>query len=132
MSENIPDAHDQLEFPDIIEGPNCSKVACPIIPKDKGFKTVSQRKRKKMSKGQSKATDSVDVEDDHQDRVAASGNGRLTFVRDNGMKGMHLLKHDEGIDVNNCNTEALESLERSCIEDSDARGDPLWLRTLRG
>ena len=46
LSDSIPDVQDQLEFPDIIEGPNYPKVACPIIPKDKGFKTASQKNTK--------------------------------------------------------------------------------------
>ena len=75
-----------------------------------------------MSEGQSKVTGRVDVEDDHEDQVAASSNQRQSFVRDNGMKGWHVCKHDEGIDVNNCNTEVFESLERSFIEDSVAHG----------
>ena len=74
-----------------------------------------------MSKGQSKVTDRVDVEDYHEDQVAASNNERQTIVRDSDIKGWHVLKHDKGIDVNNCNTEVFESLGRSFIEDGDAR-----------
>ena len=75
-----------------------------------------------MSKGQSKVTDGVDVEDYHEDQVAASNNKRQMFVRNDGLKGCHVLKHDKGIDVNNCNTEVFASLERSLIEDGHARG----------
>ena len=42
LSEDSPDVHDQLEFLDMIEGPTCPKVGCPIIPKDNGFKIASQ------------------------------------------------------------------------------------------
>ena len=71
LSRDSPDVHDQLEFPNVIESHNCPQVTCPIIPKDKGFKTATQRSKRNMSKGQSRVTNPVDVEDDQEDRVAA-------------------------------------------------------------
>ena len=69
LSRDSPDVYDQLEFPNMIEVPNCPQVACPIIPKDKAFKTATRRSKRKMSKGQSKVTNSVDVEDDQEDTI---------------------------------------------------------------